>query len=140
MFATAERVTTGGCLRPCKEPLSCGHICPYKCHSDDPDHRTILCNQNCLRLCPQGHPCNKLCSETCGNCQHPIFDVTLPCGHVSPSVPWYVLSVSCVSSLTAVLAICRSILVRFHAAYLSSSRIQHANTSLLLHVAKTSPW
>ncbi|CAE6473590.1 unnamed protein product [Rhizoctonia solani] len=30
----------GGCLRPCAEPLPCGHVCPFKCHSDDPKHMT----------------------------------------------------------------------------------------------------
>ena len=86
-----NREFEGGCLRPCAEPLKCGHVCPYKCHSDDEGHRAVLCSQSCLRLCPQGHPCNKLCSEPCGNCRHPVLNVSLPCGHVSPSVPWYVL-------------------------------------------------
>ncbi|KAL5513488.1 hypothetical protein ACEPAH_3887 [Sanghuangporus vaninii] len=79
----------GGCLRSCNTRLSCGHNCPYKCHSDDENHRNVFCVQPCPKLCPKGHPCPKQCSDPCGDCKHPIRDVILPCGHVHKSVPCY---------------------------------------------------
>ncbi|EPQ57199.1 P-loop containing nucleoside triphosphate hydrolase protein [Gloeophyllum trabeum ATCC 11539] len=77
----------GGCLRSCDARLACGHVCPYKCHSDDPRHVTVICSQPCRRLCPRGHPCTKQCATPCGACLYPIRDVKLPCGHVQASVP-----------------------------------------------------
>lgn len=61
-----------------------------KCHSDDPNHVAVTCPQSCRRLCTRGHPCNKQCEDSCGDCQFPIADVELPCGHRRPSVPWFV--------------------------------------------------
>ncbi|KAF8588736.1 hypothetical protein K439DRAFT_1651802 [Ramaria rubella] len=84
-----QHAPDGGCLRPCAEALLCGHVCPYKCHSDDENHLSILCSQRCLRFCSQGHPCDKLCSQSCGDCHYPISNVQLPCGHVCLSVPCY---------------------------------------------------
>src|SRR5258705_6703957 len=56
-----------------------------------------MCYENCPRLaCVRQHPCVRRCHETCGDCQFPISNVTLPCGHVQSQVPWYV---SCYSSL-----------------------------------------
>ncbi|KAF8316395.1 hypothetical protein DL93DRAFT_2193459 [Clavulina sp. PMI_390] len=73
----------GGCLRPCEAKLNCGHMCAYKCHSDDPQHLAIVCNKPCARLCPLGHPCNRECGQPCGECQFPAYAVTIPeCGHV----------------------------------------------------------
>ncbi|TDL21593.1 hypothetical protein BD410DRAFT_297523 [Rickenella mellea] len=77
----------GGCLRPCDVKLKCGHLCPYKCHSDDEHHIAVRCSQSCVRLCPRGHPCNKECAEDCGKCMHPIRSVQLPCGHTLSSIP-----------------------------------------------------
>ncbi|KDQ57638.1 hypothetical protein JAAARDRAFT_270513 [Jaapia argillacea MUCL 33604] len=77
----------GGCLKPCDSKLKCGHLCPYKCHSDDPSHVTVICDKRCLRLCPQGHPCNKQCADACGNCLYPVSNVELPCGHTTASLP-----------------------------------------------------
>ncbi|KAG8792975.1 hypothetical protein FRC12_004344, partial [Ceratobasidium sp. 428] len=82
----------GGCLRSCAEPLPCGHVCPFKCHSDDPKHITTRCREPCLRLCPLNHPCDRECWEcakTIGDCRFPIRNVVLPCGHFHPVAPCY---------------------------------------------------
>ena len=64
-------------------------ITRLKCHTDQDNHRRMKCNQRCLRLaCRRAHPCSRLCSEDCGDCQFPIYDVKLPCGHIADSVPW----------------------------------------------------
>jgi hypothetical protein len=76
-------------LRPCNANLRCGHVCGFKCHSDDPDHRAVKCFQECTRLCTMGHPCNRKCSEECGPCQFPAYQITLPCGHVKEQTTWY---------------------------------------------------
>ncbi|KAF8959737.1 hypothetical protein BDZ97DRAFT_1666780 [Flammula alnicola] len=76
----------GGCLRPCETRLNCGHLCPFKCHSDDPNHITVVCSQPCRRLCPRNHPCRKLCSAACGQCHFSVANVSLPCGHIKASV------------------------------------------------------
>ncbi|KDR70088.1 hypothetical protein GALMADRAFT_255486 [Galerina marginata CBS 339.88] len=82
----------GGCLRSCETRLKCGHLCPFKCHCDDPNHVTVVCSQPCTRLCPRDHPCSKLCSTACGQCVFPVANVTLPCGHVQASVECYKLN------------------------------------------------
>jgi hypothetical protein len=61
-----------------------------KCHPDDPNHVAVTCVQACRRLCIRGHPCGKQCAVPCGECQFPIADVNLPCGHRKATVPWYV--------------------------------------------------
>ncbi|CAG8445859.1 16122_t:CDS:10, partial [Cetraspora pellucida] len=73
----------GGCFEPCQQQLKCGHTCPYKCHSDDPQHIGVFCRKDCTRLHPDcGHPCrNKMCGEECGKCYWPIENIPLPCGH-----------------------------------------------------------
>ncbi|KAH9959727.1 hypothetical protein BJV74DRAFT_872502 [Russula compacta] len=82
----------GGCLRPCEFRLACGHVCPSMCHADQDNHRRMKCNQPCLRLsCPRMHPCPLLCSDNCGDCKFPIYDVKLPCGHTAKVVPCYML-------------------------------------------------
>ncbi|TRM69481.1 hypothetical protein BD626DRAFT_12882 [Schizophyllum amplum] len=82
----------GGCLLPCDYRLACGHVCPYKCHSDDPQHLTVHCSQQCLRLCSYGHPCDKECYRDCGDCQFMQHDVELPCGHIKAAVPCYLMN------------------------------------------------
>ncbi|CAG8617771.1 554_t:CDS:10, partial [Funneliformis mosseae] len=74
----------GGCYEPCRSSLICGHVCIYKCHSDNDDHIGIKCPKKCTRLYqPCGHPCPKLCFEDCGKCEFSIGDIILPgCGHV----------------------------------------------------------
>ncbi|KZT10660.1 P-loop containing nucleoside triphosphate hydrolase protein [Laetiporus sulphureus 93-53] len=81
----------GGCLRQCDTRLQCGHLCPYKCHSDDPNHLAVECVQRCMRLCVRGHPCTKQCADPCGRCMTRVENVTLPCGHVTPYVLCYQL-------------------------------------------------
>ncbi|OCH91424.1 P-loop containing nucleoside triphosphate hydrolase protein [Obba rivulosa] len=81
----------GGCLRQCDSRLKCGHLCPYKCHSDDPNHLSVACMQRCTRLCVRGHPCNKQCVEQCGNCKTRVRNVELPCGHAAAEVYCYQL-------------------------------------------------
>ncbi|KAI0028475.1 hypothetical protein K488DRAFT_58479 [Vararia minispora EC-137] len=77
----------GGCLLPCEYRMPCGHVCQSVCHVDRDGHRRMKCDQPCLRIqCPRNHPCPKTCSEVCGNCLFPIYNVTLPCGHVKASV------------------------------------------------------
>ncbi|KAF8656756.1 hypothetical protein AX16_002435 [Volvariella volvacea WC 439] len=82
----------GGCLLPCGIRLNCGHICPYKCHPDDPRHVAVKCLRPCTKLCGRGHPCNKDCSAPCGECDFGIQNVQLPCGHTNHVVPCYMLS------------------------------------------------
>jgi hypothetical protein len=80
-----ERVSPdGGCYENCNMPLPCGHLCKYKCHSDDPEHIGVKCNERCKRLHPEcNHPCPKLCFDNCGKCEFLIGDIILPgCGHV----------------------------------------------------------
>ncbi|KAH9014346.1 hypothetical protein EDB85DRAFT_875353 [Lactarius pseudohatsudake] len=82
----------GGCLQPCEYRLWCGHVCPSICHTDQDYHTRTKCNRPCVRVtCPRAHPCPKLCSEDCGNCMFPIYNVRLPCGHIVKSVPCHKL-------------------------------------------------
>lgn len=62
-----------------------------QCHTDLDNHKSTRCYEKCARLvCTRLHPCVRLCHEPCGNCEFPISNVTLPCGHVEKEVPWYV--------------------------------------------------
>ncbi|RDX40863.1 hypothetical protein OH76DRAFT_1412593 [Lentinus brumalis] len=82
----------GGCTLPCDARLVCGHICPSACHAAIDNHRSIRCLQACNRTpCPRKHPCSKRCSDDCGDCQFPMYYVSLPCGHVADKVPCYML-------------------------------------------------
>ncbi|KAJ7593988.1 hypothetical protein C8J56DRAFT_777276 [Mycena floridula] len=79
----------GGCLKPCNARLNCGHVCPYKCHPDDPAHIAVTCVQDCSRLCARGHPCSRPCANDCGQCMFEIPGVQLPCGHRPTSLFCY---------------------------------------------------
>ena len=98
-------IPKGGCLLPCEFKLPCGHTCrstvrgrlfpnvhfltTSKCHADLDNHKSTLCYEGCVRLaCIRQHPCVRLCHQPCGNCEFPISNVTLPCGHVEKQVPW----------------------------------------------------
>ncbi|RHZ83153.1 hypothetical protein Glove_99g360 [Diversispora epigaea] len=73
----------GGCLLPCGKALNCGHICPHKCHPDDPNHISTKCTKPCNRLIKEcSHPCTRKCGDNCGECLFRIGDLLLPCGHV----------------------------------------------------------
>ncbi|KAL4078405.1 hypothetical protein V8B97DRAFT_1937181 [Scleroderma yunnanense] len=76
----------GGCLEACNAYLKCGHICPFKCHADDPSHVSVVCDKPCRRLCHRDHPCSKACNTPCGDCMFPVPNIHLPCGHVKESV------------------------------------------------------
>ena len=69
----------GGCLEKCQSKMLCGHICPKLCHAEDRDHEVFKCQENCTRLCPDGHPCDKKCFIKC-LCRVKVMK-TLPCGH-----------------------------------------------------------
>lgn len=97
--------------------MKCGHACPYKvpvkfdaplspqltissstqCHSDDPNHVAVRCEQVCTKLCARGHPCAKACAEDCGQCMTRIAGVQLPCGHTKDYIAWYVLLLQVIS-------------------------------------------
>ncbi|KAI0316338.1 AAA domain-containing protein [Amylostereum chailletii] len=80
----------GGCLLPCDDYLPCGHTCPSVCHPDEDLHDRLECYRPCTRnKCPRGHPCPLLCYKYCGQCMSPIYDVTLPCGHIAKTISWY---------------------------------------------------
>ncbi|RPD60417.1 hypothetical protein L226DRAFT_469457 [Lentinus tigrinus ALCF2SS1-7] len=82
----------GGCTLPCEARLVCGHICPSACHSAIDNHRSIQCLEPCNRTpCPRKHPCQKRCSDECGDCQFPMYHVVLPCGHIGNKVPCHML-------------------------------------------------
>ncbi|KAG9009435.1 hypothetical protein FRB93_005371 [Tulasnella sp. JGI-2019a] len=77
----------GGCHLPCDARLSCGHHCPFKCHSDDEHHRFTRCNKPCTRLCPRSHPCDQRCSDPCGKCRTQV-PYALACGHLNYVECW----------------------------------------------------
>ncbi|KAF8599525.1 P-loop containing nucleoside triphosphate hydrolase protein, partial [Ceratobasidium sp. AG-I] len=103
----------GGCLQPCLAALPCGHKCPYKCHSDDPQHITTKCTEPCLRLCPLSHPCDRECwecSSVPGDCRFPVRKVPLPCGHTHPQAPCFLSrlpeKIKCVAMVKKKLLFC----------------------------------
>ncbi|KAI6021428.1 hypothetical protein BKA83DRAFT_166314 [Pisolithus microcarpus] len=76
-----------GCLEPCNTHLKCGHLCPFKCHPDDSNHMSAVCDRPCRRLCHRDHPCRKVCSAPF----FPVPNIHLPCGHIKATVPCYQL-------------------------------------------------
>ncbi|KAH9848820.1 hypothetical protein C2E23DRAFT_738850 [Lenzites betulinus] len=90
----------GGCLLPCGFRMNCGHICPSVCHAAPDNHRSMKCPAPCNRTpCPRKHPCPLRCSDDCGHCQFPMYDIGLPCGHTADVVPCHqlenLISVKC---------------------------------------------
>lgn len=76
----------GGCNRPCRFRLSCGHVCPQMCHPMDQSHRyaqTVCCEpcRRCPPNCPRGHQCTKRCKDDCGSCLVRVGPTALSCGH-----------------------------------------------------------
>ena len=72
----------GGCRRPCKARLPCGHVCALFCHPYDTDHLEYKCQKPCTKeLCDRGHVCPKLCYQTCGDCGVLLDKVIPRCGH-----------------------------------------------------------
>ncbi len=100
----------GGCLRPCKVRMNCGHVCskvrvstkrnrnklffkdsPHflskACHPTDKSHVLAhkQCCEPCRRFppeCKRNHACQKLCKDDCGPCTTIMEPIKLPCGHV----------------------------------------------------------
>ncbi|KAK3823144.1 MAG: P-loop containing nucleoside triphosphate hydrolase protein, partial [Benniella sp.] len=78
-----EVAPDGGCDRPCGYNLTCGHVCPRKCHPVDPEHKLFKCPQPCVRLRSDcDHICPKTCGEPCGDCMVVVDTIELGCGHV----------------------------------------------------------
>lgn len=76
--ADFKKVPEDGCWRPCGKTLTCGHICPKHCHVLDRDHKETLCTRPCTKVvCKNGHRCNKMCYENCGECKT-IVEKTIP--------------------------------------------------------------
>ena len=78
----------GGCLLDCNFRLECGHTCTLKCHFTDPEHVGYKCNKKCIKLCPQGHPCCKLCFVPCGECEVRLTKVMPHCQHEQELPCW----------------------------------------------------
>ncbi|CAG0900160.1 unnamed protein product, partial [Darwinula stevensoni] len=72
----------GGCHLQCKVKMFCGHVCPKACHAYDREHKSLRCNESCLKKCPAGtHDCAKRCWENCNPCRIPIVKTIPACGH-----------------------------------------------------------
>lgn len=57
----------GGCVRPCREELPCGHLCILSCHSFS--HEVVDCGELCSRVLDCGHSCIEKCHAECkSNC------------------------------------------------------------------------
>ena len=85
-----RRSPEGGCNEMCGRRLDCGHKCPNKCHAQQL-HDAVYCRIECRRPHAKcGHLCSRACGAECGNCEVPIEDVQLDCGHVSPMEYCYV--------------------------------------------------
>ena len=80
-----SKVPHGGCQRPCKVRLKCGHACKKLCHPDDIDHEVYRCGEPCHRTIKGcTHLCPKLCCEECEKYCRVLVEKTLPlCGHVA---------------------------------------------------------
>jgi helicase required for RNAi-mediated heterochromatin assembly 1 len=60
----------GGCRKPCRDKMPCGHACRLHCHPQK--HEDIVCEQPCLKRMACGHFCTNQCWYTeheCKNCQ-----------------------------------------------------------------------
>lgn len=73
---------TRGCS-PCtvnliKKMPECGHEQTMACHKD-PIYE--LCYNHCSKSCPEGHSCQKLCHEPCGDCVVHVERMMPICGH-----------------------------------------------------------
>ena len=79
-----DKVPHGGCLRPCKVRLKCGHSCKKLCHPNDIEHEQYRCGEPCRRTIKGcTHLCHKLCCEECETYCTVQVPKTLPvCGHV----------------------------------------------------------
>ena len=115
------------CKKPCPKKCDQGHPCVKLCHEPCPDCMVLvlkiipLCNHSqdvpchmhlssfsckapCEKKCPQGHKCNKLCSESCGPCEV-LVSKKLSCGH-TVEAPCHVSAPKCEQPVTKVLPEC----------------------------------
>ncbi|XP_071151208.1 LOW QUALITY PROTEIN: NFX1-type zinc finger-containing protein 1-like [Mytilus edulis] len=78
-----DKVSDGGCEKPCKIKRQCGHICLRKCHVDDPDHEGICPNQCHRQVCEMGHRCIKPCHypNSCEKCNAIVVKTIPKCQH-----------------------------------------------------------
>ena len=53
----------GGCTKPCREEMPCGHTCVLGCHPFP--HDVVNCKNRCNRRLGCGHPCIELCYLPC---------------------------------------------------------------------------
>lgn len=78
----------GGCTRPCRGLLDCGHECRRSCHSTMM-HNLTKCGEPCPRPKPLcDHACALTCGEDCeGSCSEVMdnMDLRLRCGHIVES-------------------------------------------------------
>ena len=115
------------CKKPCPKKCDQGHPCVKLCHEPCPDCMVLvlkiipLCNHSqkvpchihpllfsckapCEKKCPQGHKCNKLCSESCGPCEV-LVNKELSCGH-TVEAPCHVSAPKCEQPVTKALPEC----------------------------------
>ena len=80
-----DKVPNGGCMRPCKVRLRCGHACKQRCHPHDIEHKTYRCGEACRRTIKGcSHLCSKLCFQECETYCQVLIRRTLPlCGHTN---------------------------------------------------------
>ena len=64
---------------------SCQHTQSMACSTSP---LTVSCKAPCDKRCNNGHPCQKVCSESCGNCQSMVEKVIPGCNH-KQMVPCY---------------------------------------------------
>ena len=91
------------CKKPCLKKCKMGHPCRSLCHEKCPQCMELVpkiipkcqhtqsvpcymnpllfhCKVPCEKKCPEGHRCDKVCSEPCGPCEILVIK-PLPCGH-----------------------------------------------------------
>jgi helicase required for RNAi-mediated heterochromatin assembly 1 len=57
------RSLDGGCTKPCREQMACGHVCALNCHPFP--HEAVNCQKRCTRSVGCGHPCTQACYLEC---------------------------------------------------------------------------
>lgn len=80
----------GGCHLKCDRRLPCGHACVSQCHADHL-HQAVRCLAECSKPVNgcSVHACPNVCGDPCPQqCEVPIIDVELPCGHIE-DLPCY---------------------------------------------------
>ena len=86
---TAEDFNTkapyGGCQRPCKVRLECGHACKQSCHPYDSEHVEYCCGEPCAKkIVGCDHVCPKLCYQACElHCGIMVTKEIPACGHTA---------------------------------------------------------